>query len=146
MRSSPTDFGAIVGNTSPWTYFGSRPVVLTPDATFDRGLDLIALQKLRTMGTLWAASGMLTAKGIRGRSTLVLEDLAEFTLVADRPVHMQVDGDYLGIDQGPMLLMIENQRSGLVWRLMRGDPSLVRGLCRAGFSGGWLAGRCGAPA
>lgn len=56
------------------------------------------------------------------------------------------DGDYLGIDQGPMLLMIENQRSGLVWRLMRGDPNLVRGLCRAGFTGGWLAGRCGAPA
>jgi len=53
------------------------------------------------------------------------------------------DGDYLGIDQGPMLLMIENQRSGLVWRLMRGDPHLVRGLCRAGFGGGWLAGRCG---
>ncbi len=51
--------------------------------------------------------------------------------------------DYLGIDQGPILLMIENYRSELVWRYMRESPYIVRGLCRAGFSGGWLAGRCG---
>jgi hypothetical protein len=52
------------------------------------------------------------------------------------------DVDYLGIDQGPILLMIENYRSGLIWRLMRANPHVVRGLCRAGFTGGWLAGRC----
>lgn len=89
-------FLAIVGNTSPWTYFRNRPVVLTPGASFDRGLDLIALRKMRTVGTLWAASGMLGPNGIRGRSTLVLEDLDEFRVVADRPMHLQVDGDYLG--------------------------------------------------
>lgn len=49
------------------------------------------------------------------------------------------DTDYLGIDQGPMVAMIENHRSGLVWSLMRGDPVLRAGLARAGFSGGWLA-------
>jgi hypothetical protein len=53
------------------------------------------------------------------------------------------DGDYLGIDQGPIVLMIENHRSELVWRLMRQSPYVVRGLCRAGFSGGWLQGQCG---
>jgi hypothetical protein len=53
------------------------------------------------------------------------------------------DTDYLGIDQGPIILMIENQRSGLVWRLLRGNPYVVRGLCLAGFGGGWLAGKCG---
>lgn len=53
------------------------------------------------------------------------------------------DGDYLGIDQGPIVLMIENHRSDLVWRLMRGNEHVVRGLCRAGFTGGWLEGRCG---
>jgi hypothetical protein len=52
------------------------------------------------------------------------------------------DTDYLGIDQGPILLMIENQRSQLVWRLLRSNPHLQRGLCRAGFTGGWLAGKC----
>lgn len=53
------------------------------------------------------------------------------------------DGDYLGIDQGPIVLMIENHRSDLVWRLMRRNEHVVRGLCRAGFTGGWLEGRCG---
>ena len=48
------------------------------------------------------------------------------------------DTDYLGIDQGPILAMIENYRSGLVWRLMREAPYIVRGLRRAGFTGGWL--------
>ncbi|MDI1253681.1 glucoamylase family protein [Thermomonas sp.] len=45
---------------------------------------------------------------------------------------------HFGINQGPMVLMIENYRSGLLWRLMRESPDLVRGLKRAGFSGGWL--------
>ena len=52
------------------------------------------------------------------------------------------DTDYLGIDQGPILAMVENWRTGLVWKLMRRDADIVRGLCRAGFTGGWLAERC----
>lgn len=52
------------------------------------------------------------------------------------------DTDYLGIDQGPILAMIENWRSDFVWRLMRRNESITRGLCRAGFTGGWLAERC----
>jgi hypothetical protein len=54
------------------------------------------------------------------------------------------DGDYLGIDQGPIVLMIENHRTGMVWELMRGSEHVARGLCRAGFGGGWLEGRCAA--
>jgi hypothetical protein len=49
-----------------------------------------------------------------------------------------VDPQYLGIDQGPILVMIENYRSELVWRVMRANPYLRRGLERAGFTGGWL--------
>ena len=48
------------------------------------------------------------------------------------------DGDYLGIDQGPIVAMIENYRSELVWKTMRENPHIVRGLTRAGFTGGWL--------
>lgn len=50
--------------------------------------------------------------------------------------------DYIGIDQGPILLMIENHRTGMIWNLMRNNEYVVRGLCRAGFTGGWLQGRC----
>ena len=52
------------------------------------------------------------------------------------------DTDYLGIDQGPILAMIENYRSGLVWERMKRSPYVVRGLCRAGFRGGWLDQKC----
>ncbi|MGQ0571051.1 MAG: glucoamylase family protein [Armatimonadota bacterium] len=45
---------------------------------------------------------------------------------------------YYGLDQGPVVLMIENYRTGLIWRLMRQCPYLIAGLSRAGFSGGWL--------
>ncbi|HEU4664553.1 MAG TPA: glucoamylase family protein [Dokdonella sp.] len=61
-----------------------------------------------------------------------------------------VDTLYLGIDQGPIVAMIENYRSGLVWDVMRRNPHVRRGLERAGFIGGWLAQpaprtRSGAP-
>ena len=49
-----------------------------------------------------------------------------------------VDGDYLGIDQGPIVIQIENHRSDAVWKRMRGEPNITRGLKRAGFTGGWL--------
>jgi hypothetical protein len=48
------------------------------------------------------------------------------------------DTDYLGIDQGPILGMVENYRSDLIWGLMRRNPYVKRGLQRAGFRGGWL--------
>jgi hypothetical protein len=46
---------------------------------------------------------------------------------------------YFGIDQAPMVLMIENFLSGMVWELMRGCAPLATGLRRAGFTGGWLS-------
>jgi len=52
-----------------------------------------------------------------------------------------VDSERLGIDQGPILLMLENYRSGFVWRVMRKNPYIRRGLERAGFTGGWLDGK-----
>jgi len=48
------------------------------------------------------------------------------------------DPDYIGIDQGPIAIMIENLRNGFVWKVMKKNPYIVRGLRRAGFSGGWL--------
>ena len=40
---------------------------------------------------------------------------------------------HFGINQGPVVLMIENHRSGLLWSLMHECPYLVQGLQRAGF-------------
>jgi len=48
------------------------------------------------------------------------------------------DIDYLGIDQGPILLMIANHQSGIIWDVMKENPYILAGLKKAGFSGGWL--------
>jgi hypothetical protein len=55
------------------------------------------------------------------------------------PQYGWVASDYLGIDQGPILLQAANYRDEFVWRYMRRVPAIRRGLERAGFSGGWLA-------
>ena len=46
---------------------------------------------------------------------------------------------HFGLNQGPIILMAENYRTGMLWRLMRNCPSIAIGLRRAGFTGGWLA-------
>ncbi len=51
------------------------------------------------------------------------------------------DKDYLGIDQGPIALMIENYRNNFIWEVMKKNPYIVNGLKRAGFTGGWLQQR-----
>ncbi|HWE48398.1 MAG TPA: glucoamylase family protein [Bryobacteraceae bacterium] len=49
-----------------------------------------------------------------------------------------VSGYHFGLNQGPIVLMIENCRTGLTWKLMRRCPYIIEGLRRAGFEGGWL--------
>ncbi len=45
-----------------------------------------------------------------------------------------VNDDFIGIDQGPMLIMIENFRTGLVWDHVMQDPIIQRGLNILGFT------------
>jgi hypothetical protein len=44
------------------------------------------------------------------------------------------DTDYIGIDQGPIIIMIENYRTGAVWSRFMQDEDVQRGLVEAGFS------------
>jgi diacylglycerol kinase family enzyme len=87
----------IVTNTDPWTYLGSRPVRPTPGARFDLGLDLFAADRLGVATTLRHVGQMLgNGRAPHGRHLVTLHDETEFTVVADRPVAFQVDGDYAG--------------------------------------------------
>ncbi|HEX4389119.1 MAG TPA: glucoamylase family protein [Steroidobacteraceae bacterium] len=45
---------------------------------------------------------------------------------------------WYGLDQGLLVMSIENARSGLIWDLMRDSPAVRRGLRHCGFRGGWL--------
>jgi hypothetical protein len=49
-----------------------------------------------------------------------------------------VSEGWYGLDQGLLVIMIENARSGLIWSLLRESGAVRRGLKRGGFSGGWL--------
>jgi hypothetical protein len=65
---------------------------------------------------------------------------------AGNPYGWWVSPWHFGINQGPIVLMIENHLTGLPWRLMRGCPPIKTGLLRAGFAGGWLEDGSVAPA
>jgi len=56
-----------------------------------------------------------------------------------------VASDYIGIDQGPIITMIENYRDDFVWNVMKKNPYIRKGLQRAGFTGGWLSETVDAP-
>jgi hypothetical protein len=63
-----------------------------------------------------------------------------FNLTVNKPPYVNgwVDSQYLGIDQGPILLMIENYYSRLIWDTMKQSNYIRNGLKQAGFTGGWL--------
>ncbi len=48
------------------------------------------------------------------------------------------DNDYIGIDQGPILIQIENWQTGLIWNIIKKNNYIITGLRKAGFKGGWL--------
>lgn len=88
-------FLGLISNTSPWTYLGDRPVVPTPGASFDTGLDLFGLTRMRPLPTLRIVA-QLFGKGPHGKRVLALHDEPEITVRSAGPVPLQVDGDYLG--------------------------------------------------
>ncbi|MBX7265385.1 diacylglycerol kinase family lipid kinase [Micromonospora sp. Llam7] len=87
----------IVQNTAPWTYVGDREVNPNPEASFDLGLDVLALRQLGVASTTRTVTQFFSpTPDPRGRQVLRLHDVAEFSLVASRPQAFQLDGDYLG--------------------------------------------------
>jgi hypothetical protein len=58
-----------------------------------------------------------------------------------RAVKGWFDDQYVAIDQGPILLMVENYRTGFLWNLIRQVSYVRAGLIRADFAGGWLVAK-----
>jgi len=55
-----------------------------------------------------------------------------------KELHSWISPWIFGLNQGPILLMIENFQSELIWKTIQRCPYIVAGLKRAGFLGGWL--------
>ncbi len=93
-------FLAIAQNTTPYTYFRGRAMRLCPDAELDGGLDLLALDSLRTRVAIpVVARAFRSARHIRGRHALYLKDRRRFDLRCDRPMPVQVDGEFIGLHE-----------------------------------------------
>jgi diacylglycerol kinase family enzyme len=91
---------SIICNTSPWTFLGNRPVYATPKASFDTGLDVLALSRMSTASVARYATQLLTSspeRGPQGKHAVSLHDLTDFTLHSKVPLPLQMDGDHLGL-------------------------------------------------
>lgn len=86
-------------NSNPYTFLGRRPFQVCPEADPELGLDVTALAKLGTAGTLrmiWRAFG--SGGHTRLRQVRSAHDLSGFRVESSRPVPYQVDGDFAGED------------------------------------------------
>jgi diacylglycerol kinase family enzyme len=91
-------FMTIITNSSPWTYFRSRPLLPVPNPDFNSGLDLLALRRLQLTTIVSAVGQMLYVRNrpVRGRDLLSVQGMESLTLHSARPIAFQVDGEYLG--------------------------------------------------
>ena len=110
-------YGPDDGTIAPWAVVASLPFapeIVLPTIKHFMSMDLGMSEPVRLQGDLQP-----DLPGRRGGPGWV------------SPYHF-------GIDQGPIVLMIENYRTGLLWDLMRRCPYIVTGLRRAHFTNGWL--------
>jgi hypothetical protein len=115
-RGAP--FGPDDGTLAPWVVLASLP--FAPE---------IVIPTIREMARL--DIGMTQRYGFK-------PSFNQTYAVPDSPTGWWVTPYHFGIDQGPVALMIENYRTGLIWNITRRSPYIAEGLRRAGFIGGWL--------
>jgi hypothetical protein len=85
-------------NTNPYTYLGTRPLNIAPDAGLDRGLVAVAVRTLDA-GRFLGLAGSALFSGARLRRSRWVDyrtDLDEVTVTGHGPFPYQVDGDHLG--------------------------------------------------
>ncbi len=88
---------AVVLNTNPYTYLGNRPLDLSPAATLDRGLVVIAFRTLEVLPILRGLGSALRGGGVTTSDALVeWRDVERLTMHHPEPFPYQLDGDYLG--------------------------------------------------
>jgi hypothetical protein len=116
-RGAP--FGPDDGTVAPWVVVASLP--FAPE---------IVIPTIRRLAGL-KCGGLERPYGFKASFNQTFR-------VDDSPTGWWVTPYQFGIDQGPVVLMIENYRTGLIGDITRRCPYFVEGLRRAGFTGGWL--------
>jgi diacylglycerol kinase family enzyme len=86
----------IVGNNAPWTYAGARPIWATPLAHWERGLDVMTIERLTVATTLRQLARMVRTRPPvprNGAGVRHHHDLPALDVTASTPACWQVDGD-----------------------------------------------------
>ena len=107
------------GTLAPWGVVASLP--FAPDIV------------LPTMESMWRMR-------LGGAHPYGFRETFNATYAVRGSAHGWISPNFCGLEEGPMVVMIENHRSGLVWQLLRECAPIIRGLRVAGFGGGWLGG------
>lgn len=87
----------MVGRTDPYTYYKDRGLRMTPEASLDKGLDVLSVRTLARRSVpriAWQVFG--SARHVHGRDIDYLHDASHVLVTADEPFPVQVDGDSLG--------------------------------------------------
>ena len=112
-------FGPDDGTVSPWAVVASLPfatsVVLS---TVRHAIEKLELKKYSDYGFDASFNPTFPEPGVNP--------------------HGWVSPWQFGLNQGPIILMIENFKNQLIWDTMKKCPYITEGLKRAGFKGGWL--------
>jgi len=112
-------YGPDDGTISPWAIVASLP--FAPEIVLDTIRH--AIERLRLIKT--------------GNHGFHASFNATYPEKGDNP-NGWVSRWQFGLNQGPVVMMIENYWTGLIWKIFRQCPYVINGLRNAGFSGGWL--------
>lgn len=86
----------VIGNADPWTFLRSHPIHVTPQASFDRGLDVTMIGPVGPSRLIRLLSGAALGRLEAGPDVSMLHDVDAFTMTSSVPRPLQVDGDYAG--------------------------------------------------
>ncbi len=87
----------LVGRTDPYTYYKGRGVRVTPEASLEKGLDVLSARRLprrRLLRIAWQIFG--SARHVKGRDMDYAHDVSRVEVTSERPFPVQVDGDVMG--------------------------------------------------
>jgi diacylglycerol kinase family enzyme len=88
---------ALVANTDPYTFVGSLPLHVAPEARFELGLDVVAPERVtpsnlpRLLRSVFSGRGQAEADDV-----VYAHDVDRVEIAADRPLPLQADGEDLG--------------------------------------------------
>ncbi len=116
-------FGPDDGTIAPWAAVTSLP--------FAPEIVLPALQNFNV-----EYSDMTSKYGFKCSFNPTFVESSEDS---ERGVRGWISKGYYGLDQGPVVIMIENYLTGFMWELMKRCPYVRLGLQRAGFTGSYLS-------